>query len=339
MPLYNKAETVRRAIRSIQHQSVTDWRLIVVDDGSTDQGPDIVAAIDDDRITIVRQENQGPGAARNRGIALAQSEFLSFLDADDEWYPWYLENSLRAITENDVALAGTHYYEWPKKNDMSKFWARRGVHCGRFSLVGNEDPGWAESLLLFFHVGNSLMKTQMACKFDGFYVGERCDSGEDTVFFIRIAINEDFMIIDPPAVIHHREDSSLSNRAELSLAPFCENPEVVLKYCPAHKRNLLRSVIARFALRSARNYARHGYKKRAMELLKSFPESRKFSGQYYRCRYEIILSRWFTYWIRFKCAVGPPVRLFIKSVAWKLHLLPKIPEIPTEKEDKYKNDK
>ncbi len=86
MPLYNKRPYVRRAVASVQGQTFPDWELIVVDDGSTDGSWTEVPA-DDPRIMLVRQENRGPGAARNRGAGLASGRYVSFIDADDYYYP------------------------------------------------------------------------------------------------------------------------------------------------------------------------------------------------------------------------------------------------------------
>ena len=72
MPLYNKAPYVRKAVESVVGQTYRDWELVVVDDGSSDGGGDIVASIADPRIRLVRQENAGVGAARNRGVALSE---------------------------------------------------------------------------------------------------------------------------------------------------------------------------------------------------------------------------------------------------------------------------
>jgi len=92
IPLYNKARYVRRAIDSVLAQPIPDLEIVVVDDGSTDGGADIVRGIADSRIRLVVQENAGECAARNRGIQEASSlDLIAFLDADDEWTPAFLE--------------------------------------------------------------------------------------------------------------------------------------------------------------------------------------------------------------------------------------------------------
>ncbi len=99
IPLYNKAPHISRTINSVLAQTVQDFEIVVVDDGSTDNGCQIVASYTDPRIRLIRQENQGVSAARNRGISEARSDFLAFLDADDEWGNDHLEVLLR-LREN-----------------------------------------------------------------------------------------------------------------------------------------------------------------------------------------------------------------------------------------------
>ena len=91
IPLYNKAPHISRAINSVLGQTSPPEEIIVIDDGSTDGGGDIVKAYQDPRIRYIRQENQGVSAARNRGIELAKGELIAFLDADDAWKPKFLE--------------------------------------------------------------------------------------------------------------------------------------------------------------------------------------------------------------------------------------------------------
>jgi glycosyltransferase involved in cell wall biosynthesis len=95
IPLYNKEKEVSGSLRSVLSQSVTDIEIIVVDDGSVDNGREMVFAFNDPRIRLVVQKNSGVSAARNRGIAEACSDMVAFLDADDQWRPDFLETVLR----------------------------------------------------------------------------------------------------------------------------------------------------------------------------------------------------------------------------------------------------
>ena len=100
MPVYNRAKYLRQAIDSVLSQTFTDYELIAVDDGSTDDSPEILKSYGN-RITVVRQPNQGPEVARNTGAALAQGEYLAFLDSDDIFSPHVLETYDRIIRAFD----------------------------------------------------------------------------------------------------------------------------------------------------------------------------------------------------------------------------------------------
>jgi glycosyltransferase involved in cell wall biosynthesis len=102
---YNAVGTLGATIESVLAQTRQDFEVIVVDDGSTDGTGAIAAAFaaDDQRVQGHRQDNAGPSAARNRGIALAVGEYVSMLDSDDLWLPNYLAEMGRALEENPHA--------------------------------------------------------------------------------------------------------------------------------------------------------------------------------------------------------------------------------------------
>lgn len=110
IPAYNVAGFVRDAVESALDQSFRDTEIVVVDDGSTDETPKVLAAICDERrdsrLRIISQRNAGLSAARNTGIKAARGEFIGFLDADDIWHPRKLETQIAPML-NDPAVGVT----------------------------------------------------------------------------------------------------------------------------------------------------------------------------------------------------------------------------------------
>ena len=114
IPVYNAHEFLPEAIKSISAQTFTDFEVIFVDDGSTDRSLDIIKEFKerDARARIVTENNAGPAAARNRGLARARGKYVIFLDADDFYEPPLIE-SLYTISEQaglDVAVADFDIY-------------------------------------------------------------------------------------------------------------------------------------------------------------------------------------------------------------------------------------
>ena len=93
IPLYNKERSIYRAISSVLSQKDVRIEVIVVDDGSTDGSKEVIQPFTD-QIILIEQENRGPSAARNRGVAHSHGEYLAILDADDELLPGSLHAHL-----------------------------------------------------------------------------------------------------------------------------------------------------------------------------------------------------------------------------------------------------
>lgn len=104
IPAYNAERTIEATLRSVLAQTEPRLRVVVVDDGSSDRTPEIVDALaGDERLKLIRQENQGVAAARNTGIALARTPYVSFLDNDDLWMPRHLEGMMASLEANPAA--------------------------------------------------------------------------------------------------------------------------------------------------------------------------------------------------------------------------------------------
>lgn len=116
MPAYNAVAFLRRSVGSVISQTYQDWELVLIDDGSVDGTAELAdeLANGDERIRVIHQRNAGVSCARNSGMAAARGEFISFLDADDEYLPDFLSELLAAADENGAdCAAGSHLRVYP----------------------------------------------------------------------------------------------------------------------------------------------------------------------------------------------------------------------------------
>ena len=104
---YNRAHLLHDTIHSIQAQTVQDFEVVIVDDGSTDQTAEVVTGLDDGRIRYFHQDNAGVAAARNRGVAESRGYYVVVLDDDDIALPWRLEAQFSVLTEGVSATFGS----------------------------------------------------------------------------------------------------------------------------------------------------------------------------------------------------------------------------------------
>ncbi|MDM1454777.1 glycosyltransferase family 2 protein [Myroides odoratimimus] len=97
IPLYNKEVYIKNTIENVLNQSYQDFEIIVVNDGSSDNGPNIVKEFNDSRVKLIDKINGGVSSARNLGISKAKYDYIAFLDADDKWLPNHLDEISKLI--------------------------------------------------------------------------------------------------------------------------------------------------------------------------------------------------------------------------------------------------
>ena len=117
IPVFNRAQWIGRAVRSVLAQDVDDYEVIVVDDASEDDTVGVVKEAFGDGVRVIElAQNRGVSAARNRGIEAARGEWLAFLDSDDEWLADKLLKQRRALAESGLPVCHT-----------DEIWIRNGV--------------------------------------------------------------------------------------------------------------------------------------------------------------------------------------------------------------------
>lgn len=184
IPLYNKELSIKNTIQSVINQTCQDFEIIVVNDGSTDDSAKIIESIDDYRIRLICQKNQGVSAARNSGIKEAKREWIALLDGDDLWEANHLEEikKMMDVFPNEKVYVtsfeysdGRKMFKHPRKNPI-------------FKIENYFKEAIKESL-----VCSSIVVINNSCfeEIEGF--NEKLKYGEDLELWARLAQN--FQII------------------------------------------------------------------------------------------------------------------------------------------------
>ena len=193
IPLYNKRAWIRRALDSIAAQEFPCTEVIVVNDGSTDGGEEVVRAWGDPRLRIIDQPNSGLSAARNAGLTAATQPFVAFLDADDEWLPTFLVR-MRSLIEKypGAVLYGSGFVAVADGREQ-----RHGA-AGTGPAGGLVDFFWELSRGHVVHPSGIAVPREAAIAVGGFLRGVTCF--EDTIFFIKLAFTGPFVLTPEPLI-------------------------------------------------------------------------------------------------------------------------------------------
>jgi glycosyltransferase involved in cell wall biosynthesis len=186
IPLYNKALYIQRSLDSVLAQTVQDFEIIAVDDGSTDHSADLVRGFTDPRIRLVQQTNAGVSAARNRGVAESNADLIAFLDADDQWNNNVLEQ-ISFLTEKYPAagLFATSYrmfngidIQYPQIRNLAIPVGGHGILKDYLNVMLGPPP---------FYTSSTVVKREILEKVGCFPVGVA--HGEDLETWLRIYLH------------------------------------------------------------------------------------------------------------------------------------------------------
>jgi glycosyltransferase involved in cell wall biosynthesis len=183
IPVFNKLHTIERCINSIIKQNHKDFEIIIIDDGSTDGGLDFIKnTFNDRRIRCFSQKNKGVSSARNVGVSRSKYEYISFLDADDEWLPEYLETISFAIEKQPeagmICCAGIF------KNENSSKTSLRGAKKYENQILKID---YFENPHVFTHTSATTVKKSEFLLCMGF--PEKLKKNEDFALIFSVALN------------------------------------------------------------------------------------------------------------------------------------------------------
>jgi glycosyltransferase involved in cell wall biosynthesis len=271
IPLYNKADSVVRTLASICEQRFTAAEIIVVDDGSTDGSAAKVAALNIPNLILVKQKNQGVSVARNYGVRLAQYRHIAFIDADDQWSPFYLYEMDKLIQHfPEHQCFASNYQKVVEDGDYRDPKLAIGDISPMGCVMDNYFEVCAKGDLPF--MSSSLVITKRLFKqLGGFPIGEAM--GEDQALFSKIAL-QGSLVYSPLVLMFYHTDSE--NRAcdrniPQYILPFAQRllakvaagqvdnavAPFVLQYCAAHICHLAKINIQAGQLANAMQLLKH----------------------------------------------------------------------------------
>ena len=209
IPLFNKAASIEKCMQSVLNQDFDDFELLVINDGSTDESLQKARQFDDARIKIITQENAGVSAARNKGVSLADAQWVAFLDADDYWDPHFL-SEIKYLQDNfsEADIFATAYSK-VKNGRLTKVQNHETENFkGYFSFIRAYSSHWWMPL-----TSSSVVVSKEALKRGGGFP-ENIKMGEDFLLWVKLILQNQ-LAFSNQALSYYNQDSSLKERASM----------------------------------------------------------------------------------------------------------------------------
>ena len=218
LPTYNRAHTLRRAIKSVLNQDYYAIELIVVDDASTDDTTTLLESITDQRLRIIRHErNKGVAGATNTGIYAAQGAIIAFQDSDDEWLDGKLSRQMAHFLATSQDCVGVYCIKIVYGRDPEFRRGKRRVACvpGPNEKIVEGDLRevlWRHNIV---SPQTALCTREAALKLGGF--DEKLRTDQDWDFFSRLSENGPLAFVDEPLVSTYLQTDSISTDRQKGL--------------------------------------------------------------------------------------------------------------------------
>lgn len=221
IPLYNKALSIEKTIDCALNQTISDFEIIIVNDGSTDGSAAIVESIKDSRIKIYSTKNQGVSAARNYGISKAQADYIAFLDADDIWLPNHLEN-LNTLHQKfpNCGLYCTAYAKQYESIRTAAVFKNIPIKNNWIGIVDNYFESSLKNSLAW--TSATLVPKSILEALDGFDVSITLGAGEDTDLWIRIALQHPVAFCNSVTAIHNLQSENRISNSKIDSRQFID---------------------------------------------------------------------------------------------------------------------
>lgn len=226
IPVYNKEKFVAKTLKSVLAQTFTDFEILIINDGSTDESETIIFDFKDPRIRYFSKQNEGVSVARNFGIEKAVSEYICFLDADDYWYPNFLEIMNQYIQKfpDEKIFASAIEIETNKKTFPAHY---SFVKNGDFEIVNFFDASKKEAVIWTSSVCIHREVFDKAGIFD-----TQLKVSEDTDLWIRIGLHYKIVFIWTILARYVFDEKSISRSMD-----YIFEEAFFKKYAAEEKRN------------------------------------------------------------------------------------------------------
>ncbi|MDI9431408.1 MAG: glycosyltransferase family 2 protein [Planctomycetota bacterium] len=294
IPLYNKARYIQRTLASILAQTWQDFEVVVVDDGSTDDGPAVIRACDDGRIRLIWQANQGPGAARNHGIRSSTAPYIAFLDADDEWLPDFLERAITTLEEQQKGpVFVTDHFMGISSDTFFQRHPDLPLRSGQSTLPVDARPETVKACVDMFAQGAMVVAREVVSHLGG-YLEDGCTYGEDAFLWLRVLLNYPVSVCSEPLLRVHFESSVLGSGrpTPYPVHALVERAARILEECPPRYRDLVEGALDYYALISLWRRMDCRDSAGAKHIMATFPYTRRYWTQFLKARIKLGLLTW-----------------------------------------------